>query len=158
MIKFLASAFVLLGMLQASSAAPPEVWALTLLARDDSTGACEASADSLGKEIQDAFNAAVPGFTNYVSDESTGRFLRSMQRDLQINLCSRSYCNKPRNWQTCLWNGCSCSCGQRRELVSSNASDNAKILKAKREIDDLLEIRSVELGCELGLVMQKARA
>jgi hypothetical protein len=136
--------------------APSEVWMLSLFANDDGKGFCRASADKIGQQIQETFNAAVPGFSTYYPDDSSGRFLRSIHRDLQVRLCSQTYCSKPANWQWCLWNGCSCSCGQRRELaVSSNASDNSKILEAKRQIDAMLATKSAELGCELGLNLQK---
>lgn len=161
-------ALVLAVFLQSASAQPgPEVWMLTLYSKGDTNGNCEANAEAIGQSIQDAFDDAVPGFTPYdplVDDVASARFLRSghaqeqRHRELAIKLCARSFCQKPRNWQACLWNGCNCACGRgRRELVSWNAGDVARILKAKRDLDVWVRAKGVELGCELGLVMEKMR-
>ena len=159
MIKLLSLLLAVLSCLKFASAAPPvDIWSLTLLANDDVDGQCQAEADALGQEVQDTFNAAVPGFTTYFPDTSTGRFLRSVQRDLgSVNLCSRTYCSKPANYQACIWSGCSCSCGRGRELAAASSSDTSKVLAAKRKLDEMLRLKSIELGCDLGLVMVKAR-
>lgn len=140
-----------------AAAAPPEdVWKLTLLANNDPSGACRAQADVLGQQVQDRFNAAVPGFTPYLPDTSVGRFLRTMERELQVRTCLK--CSRQANWQWCLWNGCNCACGGRRQLVSDDASLMAQVLAAKRQVDDWLKHQSVQLGCDLGLVMERLRA
>ncbi|GKY91519.1 hypothetical protein MPSEU_000124100 [Mayamaea pseudoterrestris] len=139
-----------------SAAKPANLWALNVLGRNDVNGACLAQADAIGQQVQDVFNAAVPGFTTYYPDDNAGRFLRSVHRELTtINVCDRTYCSKPRNWDVCIFSGCSCTCGRGRELVSENASDQAKILEAKRILDAMLVTKGVELGCELGLVLKK---
>ena len=155
---------LLLSCLITLASSSEVVYELTLLARNDQNGTCQALAEELGNEAQASFNEAVPGFTPYQEEEEPPfgggeRLLReSSLRSLQVRLCSRTYCSKRRNWQWCLWNGCSCSCGQRRRaLVAETADDAAKIVQAKQAVDILLAVRGAELGCELGLVLEKVR-
>jgi hypothetical protein len=145
--------------LQLASAAFNDVYSYTLYANEDNDGKCREAAEELGKQVQETFDAAVPGFTPFESDEDLRkRFLRAMERDLQVRVCSRKFCRKRVNWAWCLWNGCSCSCGQRRELqFSDTASDNANVIQAKKKLDELLQQRSAELGCVLGLELEKVR-
>lgn len=145
--------------LQCVTAGPEIVYELTLLARNDPHGRCRALADSLGAEVQAAFNEAVPEFTPYDREDVGTRFLRDTSRALQVRVCSRTYCSKPRNWDWCLWNGCSCSCGGRRELQTrvDNSSDSAKIVQTKQNLDIMLAVRGKALGCELGLLLEKVQ-
>ncbi|GKY91518.1 hypothetical protein MPSEU_000124000 [Mayamaea pseudoterrestris] len=146
----------------AAATTEPDVWMLTLLGKNDEDGNCKAQADEIGTYVQDTFNAAIPGITPYdpVVDDTTNsnRFLRSSsRRQLAIKLCARTYCSKPRNWDECYFSGCSCSCGRSRQLAVSASSDMAQVLKAKRDLDKWVTAKGVELGCELGLVMEKMR-
>lgn len=136
---------------------------LTLLGSNDEFGNCAANADTIGFQVQEAFNAAVPGaapFDPATDPAFAGRYLRSAatgHRELAVKLCKRSFCSKPRNWQTCLWSGCSMASEDRRMLVSTNGADISLVLKAKRDLDKWVVQKGIELGCDLGLVMEKMR-
>lgn len=171
------SVLIILASLQLVYAADAEVYRFALYANGDNAGKCRAAAAKLGREIENKLDAEVPGFTPYYGEEAT-RFLRATHRALQeqdalisvsleeggaldstissINLCNRTFCSKPANWQICLWNGCRCSCGGRRELVVSASAENAaKVSNAKKSLDSTLVKRGKDLGCTLGLEMTK---
>lgn len=149
-------ALFLLACMYTSAAAEGDIYHFTVVANNDAKGRCRNSASKIGDEVQAMFDTLVPGFTPYVDEGA--RFLRDSARDLQVRVCSKTYCSKSVNWQWCLWNGCSCTCGKRRELQANNSNDMAQIHSAKKEIENMLAKRSVELGCELGLEMDKVVA
>ena len=150
-MKLVVNVLLLLVCLQVAAAAPNDVYSFSLYVNNDTDGNCLAAADQLGQQVLDTFDDAT-GFTPY-EDELRSRSLRA----LGTRICSRTYCSKPANYQYCIFVGCACSCGRGRELQSSDASDNAKIVHATKLVEDMLVTRGAELGCELELDMDKVR-
>ena len=59
-----------------------------------------------------------------------------------------------------LFAGCSCSCGNRRELtvmINNNSGIDAKVIQLTKEMDSFLVAKGTELGCELALEVKKVR-
>ena len=143
-----------------TSAQKLDIYQVTIVGNDQpGTTPCSLLGEAIGPIVMDTLQVLVPGLTDYPSP-SGRRGLRvaksKVHRDLSVNLCSRSYCQKPRNYQACYYNGCSCACGKRR-LILSGLTSSVSLSVVRTALNNVVASAAATItGCTLGLVLKRA--
>lgn len=138
-----------------------DLYEVTVVGNEPPGTPCADLGESMGPRLMERFENVTPWLSDYkVSQQGlTRRRLREPKsRKLQVNLCSKKFCNKPRNWNWCYWNGCKCSCGKRRQLQNDKQTKaiGGNIQEARRSMQNLLETEAAKVqGCKLGMIFHR---
>ncbi|GKY91520.1 hypothetical protein MPSEU_000124200 [Mayamaea pseudoterrestris] len=134
-----------------------EVYQLTVAGNDaPGTSRCAALGDSIGPTLMAKLGRLVPGLSDYTGASGRRRYLKhSKGRELQVKVCTASYCSKPANYDYCYYSGCKCSCGKRRLIVQGQAS-GGDIRVAREALMTFVANATASIpGCILGVTLSQ---
>lgn len=152
-----ANLIVFLSLFAFASGIKVDLFRLSIVGNDEpGATACSILGGNLGPTILSTLDVIAPWMTEYEYSDSSNRHLRQTNfRRLKVNMCAKSFCSKPRNWNWCYWNSCRCTCGNRRLLVKGILNESALHL-VRRTLKDLVAAAAATIpGCELGLLMTR---
>jgi hypothetical protein len=136
-----------------SAATLVELYEVTIVGNSTLGTDCANLGGTVGPTLMDTLQSFAPSLTSYAPPAR--RFLKVSSRKLSTKYCSSAYCSKSANYNWCYYNGCKCSCGHRRMLISTDVSA-VDLQAASSLLNSTLALATATLpGCTLDVILTK---
>ncbi|GKY94559.1 hypothetical protein MPSEU_000421500 [Mayamaea pseudoterrestris] len=136
-------------------AAKVDVYEVSIVGNAAPGTKCATLGANLGPQVMETFQNLASWLSDY--NARRRRHLKEPKskthRQLQVKVCTKTYCSKPQNYDYCYFSGCKCSCGRGRMLAPKELN-GGDVQVARKAMEQLVKTSAAMVpDCTLEMVM-----